>query len=81
MFRDGVYLSSIANPISTITQASEFMLNAYRYGTFDTLATTGKTLKRKGMTMSDIGIDDIAQEFAEPLAQSQRGMAGKAQKA
>ena len=80
MFRDGVYLSSIANPISTITQASEFMLNAYRYGTFDTLATTGKTLKRKGMTMSDIGIDDIAQEFAEPLAQSQRGMAGKAQK-
>ena len=80
MFRDVVYLSSIANPISTITQASEFMLNAYRYGTFDTLATTGKTLKRKGITMSDIGIDDIAQEFAEPLAQSQRGAFGKAQK-
>ena len=80
MFRDGVYLSSIANPISTITQASEFMLNAYRYGTFDTLATTGKTLRRKGITMSDIGIDDIAQEFAEPLAQSQRGLTGKAQK-
>ena len=80
MFRDGVYLSSIANPISTITQASELMLNAYRYGTFDTLATTGKTLRRKGITMSDIGIDDIAQEFAEPLAQSQRGLTGKAQK-
>lgn len=80
MFRDVVYLSSIANPISTITQASEFMLNAYRYGTFDTLATTGKTLKRKGITMSDIGIDDIAQEFSEPLAQSQRGAFGKAQK-
>ena len=80
MFRDGVYLSSIANPISTITQASEFMLNAYRYGTFDTLATTGKTLRRKGVTMSDIGIDDIAKEFAEPLAQSQRGLTGKAQK-
>ena len=48
MFRDVVYLSSIANPISTITQASEFMLNAYRYGTFDTLATAGKTLKEKG---------------------------------
>ena len=80
MFRDGVYLSSIANPISTITQASEFMLNAYRYGTFDTLATTGKTLRRKGVTMSDIGIDDIAQEFAEPLAQSQRGLTGKASK-
>ena len=80
IFRDSVYLSSIANPISTITQASEFMLNAYRYGTFDTLATTGKTLKRKGITMSDIGIDDIAQEFAEPLAQSQRGAFGKAQK-
>jgi hypothetical protein len=81
MFRDGVYLSSIANPISTITQASEFMLNAYRYGTFDTLATAGKTASRQGLRMSDIGIDDIAREFAEPLAQSQRGAFGKAQKA
>ena len=80
MFRDGVYLSSIANPISTITQASELMLNAYRYGTFDTLATTGKTINRQGVRMSDIGIDDIAREFAEPLAQSQRGAFGKAQK-
>ena len=80
MFRDIVYLSSIANPISTITQASEFMLNAYRYGTFDTLATAGKTLKKKGITMADIGIDDIAREFSEPLAQSQRGALGKAQK-
>ena len=80
MFRDGVYLSSIANPISTITQASEFMLNAYRYGTFDTLATAGKTASRQGLRMSDIGIDDIAREFSEPLAQSQRGAFGKAQK-
>ncbi len=80
MFRDAVYLSSIANPISTITQASEFMLNAYRYGTFDTLATVGKTASRQGLRMSDIGIDDIAREFAEPLAQSQRGAFGKAQK-
>lgn len=80
MFRDGVYLSSIANPISTITQASEFMLNAYRYGTFDTLATAGKTASRQGIRMSDIGIDDIAREFSEPLAQSQRGAFGKAQK-
>lgn len=80
MFRDGIYLSSIANPISTITQASEFMLNAYRYGTFDTLATAGKTASRQGIKMSDIGIDDIAREFSEPLAQSQRGAFGKAQK-
>ncbi len=80
MFRDGVYLSSIANPISTLTQASEFMLNAFRYGTFDTLATAKQTAKRTGLKMSDIGIDDVAREFSEPLSQSQAGNIGQAQK-
>tara|TARA_Y100000114_G_C11760672_1_gene329450 strand:- start:79 stop:3114 length:3036 start_codon:yes stop_codon:yes gene_type:complete len=80
MFRDSVYLSSIANPISTLTQASEFMLNAYRYGTFDTLATAKQTAKRTGLKMSDIGIDDVAREFSDPLSQSQVGNIGKAQK-
>ena len=80
IFRDAVYLSSIANPISTLTQASEFMLNAYRYGTFDTLATAKQTAKRSGLKMSDIGIDDVAREFSDPLSQSQRGLIGEAQK-
>ena len=56
------------------------MLNAYRYGTFDTLATAKQTAKRTGLRMSDIGIDDVAREFSDPLSQSQAGNIGKAQK-
>lgn len=78
VFRDGVYLTSIGNPISTITQTSEFFLNGFRYGMFDAIATVPKTIKRGGIRMSDIGIDDIAREFSDPLAQSQKGLSGKA---
>ncbi len=80
-FRDLVYLTSIGNPISTLTQTTELMLNAYRYGLFDTVATVGKTIKGKGIKMSDLGIDDIARDFADPLALSQKGLAGKSAQA
>ena len=78
LYRDGMYLTSIGNPISTITQASEFFLNAYRNGTFNTLATTSKTIKRSGIKISDLGLDDIAKEFSDPLSQSQKGKFGVA---
>ena len=76
VYRDGMYLASIGNPISTITQASEFMLNAYRNGTLNTLATAPKTFKRAGITIKDLGLDDIAKEFSDPLSQSQKGKFG-----
>jgi len=78
LYRDGMYLTSIGNPISTITQASEFMLNAYRNGTLNTLATAPKTFKRAGITVKDLGLDDIAKEFSDPLSQSQKGKFGVA---
>lgn len=78
LYRDGMYLTSIGNPISTITQASEFMLNAYRNGTLNTLATAPKTLAKKGITVKDLGLDDIAKEFSDPLSQSQKGKFGVA---
>ena len=80
-YRDGMYLASIGNPISTITQASEFMLNAYRNGTLNTLATAPKTAARTGIKISDLGLDDIAKEFSDPLSQSQRGKFGVAKEA
>lgn len=80
-YRDGMYLASIGNPISTITQASEFMLNAYRNGTLNTLVTAPKTAARTGITIKDLGLDDIAKEFSDPLSQSQRGKFGTVKKA
>ena len=80
-YRDGMYLASIGNPISTITQASEFMLNAYRNGTLNTLTTAPKTAARTGIKISDLGLDDIAKEFSDPLSQSQRGKFGVAKEA
>lgn len=80
-YRDAMYLASIGNPISTITQASEFMLNAYRNGTLNTLTTAPKTAARTGITIKDLGLDDIAKEFSDPLSQSQRGKFGVAKEA
>ena len=80
-YRDGMYLASIGNPISTITQASEFFLNAYRNGTLNTLTTAPKTFARTGIKIGDLGLDDIAKEFSDPLSQSQVGKLGKANKA
>ena len=81
VYRDAMYLTSIGNPISTITQSSEFMLNAYRNGMLETLQTAPKTFKRTGISLKDLGLDDIAKEFSDPLAQSQAGKWGSAQKA
>ena len=80
-YRDAMYLTSIGNPISTITQASEFLLNAYRNGTLETLQTAGKTATGKGLRIKDLGLEEIAREFSEPLSQSQAGKLGAAQKA
>lgn len=79
-YRDAMYLTSIGNPISTLTQASEFLLNAYRNGTLETLQTAGKTATGKGLRIKDLGLEEIAKEFSEPLSQSQAGKLGAAQK-
>ena len=72
-FRDIVYLTSIGNPVSTVTQASEYLLNAHRHGLFNVGKTTGQTLKGKGIRMEDLGLDDIAAEFANPIMLSGAG--------
>ena len=80
VYRDLMFLSTIGNPISTITQASEWMLNAYRNGILTTLQTTGQTLKGTGVRIKDLGLTDIAKEFSDPLSRSQVGVAGSIQK-
>tara|TARA_Y100001963_G_C6793469_1_gene457047 strand:- start:1991 stop:5014 length:3024 start_codon:yes stop_codon:yes gene_type:complete len=80
IYRDAMYLTSIGNPISSITQASEFMLNAFRNGTFEALQAIPKTFRGAGIRVKDLGLDDIAKEFADPLSQSQANKTGAFQK-
>ena len=77
-YRDFVYLSTLGNPFSTITQTSELGLNAYRNGIFNTLAGTKtatldnlpkfmqKALNHtdEGVRMKSLGLDDIGAEYA-----------------
>ena len=76
-YRDFVYLTTIANPFSTLTQSSEFMLNAYRNGFINNLAGTGKAsldnlpvwmknalkMKDKGVRLKDLGLSDVGAEY------------------
>ena len=81
IFRDATYLTKIGNFISTITQTSELMLNAFRNGALETAQTLGQTVKGKGMTIRALGLDDIAKEFTDPISRSSAGIAGGFQKA
>lgn len=77
-WRDFVYLTTLGNPFSTITQTSELGLNAYRNGIWNTLSgTKTATLdnlpkfmqsalrhKKEGMRMKDLGLSDIGTEYA-----------------
>ena len=76
-YRDFVYATTIGNPFSTITQSSEFALNAYRHGIINNLAGTKqatldnlpaflrKALKQtnEGVRMKDLGLADIGAEW------------------
>ena len=76
-YRDFVYATTIGNPFSTITQSSEFALNAYRNGIINNLAGTKqatldnlpaflrKALKQtnEGVRMKDLGLSDIGAEW------------------
>lgn len=76
-YRDFVYATTIGNPFSTITQSSEFALNAYRHGIINNLAGTKqatldnlpaflrKALKQtnEGVRMKDLGLSDIGAEW------------------
>lgn len=77
-YRDFVYLTTLGNPFSTITQTSEFGLNAYRNGIINTLSGTKnatldnlpkfmqKALKHtdEGVRMKELGLADMGAEYA-----------------
>ena len=80
-FANVTYLSTIANPASSLTQAGEFFLNAYRNGLFPTLQTAGKTIKRTGVSLKDLDLELIAKEMVDPIATNPgRGFVSKFQK-
>ena len=76
-YRDFVYLTTLGNPFSTITQTSELGLNAYRNGVWNTLSGTKtatldnlpkwmqRALKHtdEGVRMKELGLADIGAEY------------------
>ena len=78
--RNLINLTSIANPFSTLRQSSEWMMNAYRYGLFD--AAKGlKGIRRPEITLVDLGIENIGQEFARTMVKKPGGSAAMAKAA
>ena len=77
-YRDFVYISTLGNPYSTITQMSEWGLNAFRNGFFNNLTGTKtavldnlpKFMQRAfshntpGVRMKDLGLSELGVEFS-----------------
>jgi hypothetical protein len=67
MLRDLGYMGTIANPISAITQLGDLGVSGALHGFRNTIASMFGT---KNIKMIDIGLEDVAQEFADVRASS-----------
>jgi len=67
LYRDMVYMTTIGNPMSALTQVSEIGLNAYRNGL---LPSIKGTIRKKPVKLKDLGIEDISAELADPSKMS-----------
>lgn len=59
------YMSTIGNPASALTQIGDIGVSAYAHGVLNTIRSV---FGRKAVDMVDLGIEDIAQEFASTTA-------------
>ena len=65
-YRNISYMTTIANPISTITQIGDLAFSLYKNGVIDTSVEVPKALIGKSkIKIEDIGVEKIAQEFVE----------------
>jgi hypothetical protein len=62
--RNIMYMSTIGNPVSALTQVGDIGVSAFAHGLKNTLAAT---FGRKAVRVYDLGINDIAQEFASTI--------------
>lgn len=68
LLRDTGYASTIANPISAVTQLADIGASAALKGPINTaLGFVKSVLKTNRITLDDIGLaDDISKEFTDP---------------
>lgn len=60
------YIDTMGNPLSAITQIGDFAWTIYANGWIPTIKAAGKSLaKSSRITKEDVGIERIAQEFAD----------------
>ena len=62
MLRDLGYMGTIANPISAITQLGDIGVSGALHGFRNTIASMFKT---KNVSMIDVGLEEVGQEFAD----------------
>ena len=59
-----IYIETMANPMSAVTQIGDFAWSLYENGIFNTIAGVGKSVFSKNkIKKEDLGITRIAQEF------------------
>lgn len=63
-FRNVAYMSTIGNPVSALTQIGDIGVSAFAHGLFNTLVSV---FGKKAVRATDLGIDQISQEFASTL--------------
>lgn len=66
--RNLMYMSTIGNPVSALTQIGDIGVSAYAHGLLNTLQSV---FGRRAIRAADLGIEDIAQEFASTLKTAQ----------
>lgn len=63
-----MYMSTIGNPVSALTQIGDIGVSAYAHGLYNTMVSV---FGRKAVTAADLGVMDIAQEFASTTKTAQ----------
>jgi hypothetical protein len=63
-FRNLAYMSTIGNPVSALTQIGDIGVSAFAHGVRNTLSSL---FGAKAIRVGELGINDIAQEFASTL--------------
>jgi len=70
LYRDFNYLTLLGSPISAITQLEDMGVTLYKAGVFNTLKGLAASLSGKGITVKDLGFEQISQEFTDAKSSS-----------
>ncbi|MHC4213183.1 MAG: hypothetical protein ACYSWP_07430 [Planctomycetota bacterium] len=65
-YRSLVAMTTLGQFTNAITQIGDYTWSFYENGLFDTIGATGDVVSGSGVTMKDLGIDEMSAEFRTP---------------